>query len=88
LPLYRYSLEFYSVLLKICRLALLLLWKRFGTTRNGLGTTIKDLRRIASGAAGYCLGATIKYLNGSCIGLGTTIMYLPGAMDIGLGTTI
>jgi hypothetical protein len=33
-----------------------------GAAGNGLGTTIKYLRRTASGAAGNSLGTTIKYL--------------------------
>jgi hypothetical protein len=43
---------------------------------NGLGTTIKYLRRTMSGAAGNGLGTTAKYLRGAAgIGLGTTIKY-------------
>jgi hypothetical protein len=48
---------------------------------TGQGTTIKYVRRTASGAAGNGLGTTIKYLrrsrNGTAgSGLGTTINYL------------
>jgi hypothetical protein len=50
-------------------------------TGLGTGTTIKYLRRTASGTAGNCIGTTIKYLrrtrngfSGYC--LGTTIKYL------------
>ena len=55
---------------------LLLLRQRRGTAGNGLGSTIKYLRRKTSGAAGNGLGTTIKYLRGAAgIGLGTTIKH-------------
>jgi hypothetical protein len=38
---------------------------RRGAEGNGPGTTIKYLRRTASGGAGYSLGTTIKYLLGA-----------------------
>jgi hypothetical protein len=65
--------------------ALLLLLQRRVAAGNGLGTglgtSIKYLRRTASGAAGNGLGITIKNLlrtrNGAAgNGLGTTIKYL------------
>jgi hypothetical protein len=53
------------------------------------GATAKYLRRSTSGAPGYGLGTTSKYLRGATdIGLGTTISYLRGAAGVGLGTTI
>jgi hypothetical protein len=58
-----------------------------------LGTTIKNLRRTTSGAAGYGLSTSIKCLLVSTgAGLGTTIKYLrrttSAAAENGLGTTI
>jgi hypothetical protein len=45
-----------------------------GNAGIGLGTTIKYLRRISSGAAGYVLGTTTKHLRGAAgNGLGATI---------------
>jgi hypothetical protein len=41
---------------------LLLLRQRRGAAGNGLGTTIKYLRRTTSGASGNGLRTTIKYL--------------------------
>jgi hypothetical protein len=46
--------------LHISRVVLLLLRQRRGRG-NDLGTTIKNLRKTTSGAAGIGLGATIKY---------------------------
>jgi hypothetical protein len=47
------------------------------------------LRCSTSGAAGYDLGTTIKFLRAAAgIGLGNTIKYLRGAAGIGIGTTI
>ena len=44
---------------------------------TGLSTTMKYVRRTASGAAGNGLGTPIKYLRGAASnGLGTTIKYL------------
>ena len=44
-----------------------------GAAGIGLGTMMKYLRRITSGAAGNGLGTTIKYLRGAAgICLGTT----------------
>jgi hypothetical protein len=63
----------YSVPLRICRVALLLLRQRRSAAGNGLRITIKYLLRTTSGAADY--------------GLGTTIIYMRGAMGIGPGTT-
>jgi hypothetical protein len=52
------------------------------------GATANFLRRTTSGAAGYGLGTTIKYLRGAAdIGLGTTIKQLRCTAGIGLGTT-
>jgi hypothetical protein len=53
------------------------------------GATTKFLRRTPSGATGFGLGTTIKYLRGAAGNrLGTTIKYLSGAAGIGLGTTM
>jgi hypothetical protein len=45
--------------LHICRVFLLLLRQRRGAAGNGLGITIKYLRRTTSGATGNGLGTTI-----------------------------
>jgi hypothetical protein len=55
--------------------------RRRQSQSTGLSTTIKYLRRAASGAAGTGLSTTIKYLrrtrNGTAgNGLGTTVKYL------------
>jgi hypothetical protein len=68
-------------LLHICRVVLLLIWRRLGAAGNGLGTTAKYLRRATSGAASNGLGNTIKYLrknaSGAAVnGLGATIKQL------------
>jgi hypothetical protein len=53
------------------------------------GATTKYLRQTTSGAAGYGLGTTAKYVRGSAgIDLGTTIKYLRCAEGIGLVTTV
>jgi hypothetical protein len=59
----------------------------------GLGTAVKYLRRLTSGAAGNGLRTMIKYLRGAAsIGLGTTIKYLRRSTCVVanncLGTTI
>jgi hypothetical protein len=60
--------------LQICQVALLLLRQHRSVAGNGLGTTIKYLRRTTNAAAGNSLGTTIKYLRGAAgIGLGITI---------------
>jgi|AntAceMinimDraft_5_1070358.scaffolds.fasta_scaffold40921_2 hypothetical protein len=70
-----------------------------GAAGNGLGTTIKQLRRTTtSGAAGNGLGATMKYLRRTTTsgaagnGLGATMKYLrrttSAAANNGLGTSI
>jgi hypothetical protein len=62
-----------------------------GAAGNGLGTTIKYLRRTRNGAAGSGLGTTAKYLRQTTDAgnrLTATIKYLCGAAGIGLGTTI
>jgi hypothetical protein len=71
----------------------LLLWQRRGAAGNGVGITIKYLRRTRDGAAGIGLCTTIKYLrDAASIGLGTTIKYLrhttSAAADNSLGTMI
>jgi hypothetical protein len=86
------AVNIYSFPLQNCRVSLLLLRQHRGVAGNGLGTTIKYLRRTASGAAGNGLGTTIKPLRQTTsgaagCGLGTTIKYLRGAASIGLGTT-
>jgi hypothetical protein len=51
----------------------LMRWRR-GAAGNGLGVTIKYLRRTTSGPAGNGLGETAKYVRGAAnIGLGITI---------------
>jgi hypothetical protein len=57
-----------------------LLRQRRGAAGNGLGTTIKYLRRTTSGAAENSLGTMVKYLRQSTSGaagngLGVTIRY-------------
>jgi hypothetical protein len=47
----------YSASLRVCRFVLLLLRQRRGAAGNGLGLTIKYLRRTTNGAAGNALGA-------------------------------
>jgi hypothetical protein len=64
-----------------------------GAAGIGLGTTIKYMRLITSGAAGSDLHTTNKCLLGATnIGLGTTAKYLrrttSAAAGNGLGTTI
>ena len=67
----------YYVALSNWGVVLLLLRQRRGAAGNGLGTTIKYLRRTTRGAAGNDLGTTIEYLRGAAgIGLGTTIEFL------------
>jgi hypothetical protein len=61
------------------RATILVLWSSTYDAHagNGLGITIKYLRRTASSAAGSGLSNTIKYLRGAAgNGLGTTIKYL------------
>jgi hypothetical protein len=87
----------YSDPLHNYRVVLLLLWHRRGAGGNGLGTTIKYLRRTTSAVAGYGLGTTIKYPRRTTSGaagngLGTTTKHLgrttSGAAGNSLGTTI
>jgi hypothetical protein len=64
-----------------------------GVAGIGLGTTIKYLRRSASGATGNDLCIAIKYLRGAAgIDLGTTAKYLrrttSASANSSLGTTI
>jgi hypothetical protein len=77
----------YSFPLHISRVVLLLLRQRRGRG-NDLGTTIKYLRKTASGAAGINLGTSVKYPRrtmGAAVssGLGTTLSYLRGAAGSG-----
>ena len=52
----------------------------------GMGTSIKFLRRTASGAAGNGLGTTAKYMRGAAgNGLGTTIKYLRRSTSVATG---
>jgi hypothetical protein len=71
----------------ISRVVLILLRQR-RSRGNGLGTTIKYLRKTTSGAAGIGLGTTIKYprcTTGAAAGSGleTTLNYLRGATGNG-----
>jgi hypothetical protein len=73
--------------LHISRVILLLLRQRRGRG-NDLGTTIKYLRKTASGAAGIGLGTAINYprrtkSGAAGSGLGTTPNYLRGAAGNG-----
>jgi hypothetical protein len=70
-----------SVSLHICRVVLLQLKQRRAAAANGLGNTIKYLRRTTSGAAGSDLGITINFLRqtpsgAAGNGLGATIKYM------------
>ena len=57
-----------------------------GAAGNGVGATIKYLRRPTSGAAGKCLGTTIICLHGAVgIGLSTTAKYLRRATSYAAG---